>query len=363
MEVIKYLPPNTEPKQFMHPPTEPFQGWVDKICLRLERSINSSAEKLHTGSRILPPPKLRIGSELELFIFHRDFDPFFHLAGVKEFNPNYSHAHRAAIKGLVSQIRPPIFGGLRGILQNYIEYNGGVFVEIRTIPTDTSGYLHQMEAIQEWIGRKSLRYGLRPVVHSQHLHLSLANHFVNMLDRGKNDLVISKNEHALANGIIDTYQRTIPWIRLPEEMGSQEIRYGNIFYDENVGFGIKRKGNNQGYPDPIRLEGRLNSSEYAADPHLNLLVHLIGVDRGLNRLLGIESSNFTPSFDLRKMNYEDALDRMPDDNVLLSYIPYGLIEAINRPVRLYRDISLGLMNVQEVRELAAQRSGVVSPSG
>lgn len=374
----EYRQENIQLRDFWRPPTEAEHETISELMLNLEQQINAEANLLAAAHH---PPfpegvRLRIGTEVELHVFDKAFDPRHHhpedrwkgegvwMDGYTRLpahadNPNYTPQHRDALNTLAQRMRLPLTqGGCAELLQEHEPVNHEtVFLELRTRPADVNGYTEQLEGLGPWLRHTAGDLGLLPVVHSQHLHVSLTD------ASGVHNLLREPAVRAsVAKGIVDMYRRAYALLRLPEEVRAPEL--GEIGY--SYAGAVRRNG---GYtPDnPLRLEARLASSEYLFDPYLTLYLHLLGILRGLRCVgnpheLDAESSLTTdtsyafaervsfPTHSCR--SYQTAAKQLQRDVVLRQMIPPDLLQRLSSRARRFGDIAAGRRSIAAVRDAA-----------
>lgn len=355
-EVVKYSAENTGIEYFMRPPTESLGADLMDACTLIEQKINKVGERVaYTLASTEIKPNLSIGSEIELLLFSQDFDPSIHRYGNaddEKVNPNYSRKHLKAVREIMGGIHKTTRkGGIADVL--YAECPTlvrRIFAEVRTRPSDVLGYSTAMSSLQSYFQRRG---GMtRPVVHSQHFHCSLTS------ASGFNLLCSDRVVLAIKKGIIDSYQRFLPLVMLPEEV--EEENQKSVGLDS----GVRLRGSLYGHGYPRRIEGRLSSSEYMFDPYVNLLVHLIGVARGLEHTFSITDIDadrklqFSDDYDVYYFttganitNYQDEIGRMMNDPVLPQFLNRDLIQKLAEKAQLYWDISKGNISVADARHV------------
>jgi hypothetical protein len=365
-ENVKFLAVNIRPTQFLRPPTESLQIPYSVNARLQEDAINSAAiitakhaPELSQRS-LLVAPKLQVASDIEIILFSNQSTPGEDNGKKEENNPNYTRTHLQAVSEFNQLLRTSrTHGGLKEVLYDDGEYPGRISTEIRTIPTDVMGYIKSIAQIGEWFRSKAGKYGINPAIWSQHLHLSLVDPSsgVNLLE---DDLI----RETVGKGIVDIYHRAIPLLNLPEGTNNTDSYAISVAND----IGVLTKGgyrSSNGYPGPIRIEGRLNSSEFAADPILNLLMHLIGIKRGLMHIGdhtkidedyplmnsgSLQDAYFT--FGQGYTTFQNALERLLTDEVLSQEIPHELLSNTHKIIQVYPQISQGELTLSAARERA-----------
>lgn len=368
VEVKKYLPENTAPEQFMRPPTEPFREQVIPLCQELETRINDRASEIvinrgRVGRTIrkilgisdLPiSPGLQLGTELEIFLFSSRSTPH-QDAEKKRGNPNYARKHLNAVEDMSKAVAgSPYAEGLGDVISSDVTL-WRISMEIRTKPGGVDNYLMAMDRIREWFQRNGASGGVHPVIYSQHIHFSLVDRA-----RIRNLFTSSSWGRNVEVGLIDTYSRSNPLVLLPEEV---ERDYGR---DIGLYNGVKKKGG-RSLVDPERIEARMNNSEYAFDPYLNLLVNLLGVYRALaaeNRVQLVEfhkgvsvnadygEPRYYFQIGKKHRSYEREVEGLTNDSVLQQLLPANLLSRLPFVYQDYWNISSGETSVQAAREAA-----------
>jgi hypothetical protein len=349
----KFRPNNITPDQFMRPPTEAVRLPIAVNALLQEDQINTLAAQVARRSVFKrAAPKLQTGTELELFLFSDKSKPAVDLYKSTSSNPNYTSQHKRAFEGLTSlMFQPNSQGGLRDILYDGGDHFGSIGIEIRTKPQDVNGYFDAISQVSDWFRKNAGQFGINPVVWSQHLHLSLGDPTsgVNLLeDRAK--------RYIIGKGIVDMYHRAIPLLRLPENIE------GEHFVMSYSGSGINTKGGFSFESGPRRIEGRVNNSDYASDPYLNLLMNLIGVKRGLRYITDhrkIDADYQLTNTDVPehasfpigggRTSVSGTLRHLERDKVLAEELPHDLLWNLHRIASSYSAISEGTLGVEEAR--------------
>jgi hypothetical protein len=357
-EAIKFRPENTLPQDFMRPPTEPLRLPVAVHALLQEEAINQEAEAL-TGLIVpgeRPRSILRIGSELEFLLFSDESVPHEDVEKDDDVNPNYSLKHMLNVRRLALRMRKSAEeGGLKDVLHDDGDVDR-IFMEIRTSPSDASGYMQSMDRITQWFQENASGFHIRPVVWSQHLHLSLHDEITD-----RNLFSSLKLTNIVKKGIVDIYHRALPMLRLPENVEDEVV--------SEIGgpTGVLEKGD--GWESgPIRLEGRMTNSDYAADPYVNLLFHLIGFKRGLQNRHDHQAIDRDYPLDATESlddayftigeghtTFQEALKHMQDDPVLRDELPEELLMGLHDTAQTYWDVSSGQLSASEAREMAYDR--------
>ncbi|HEX7042287.1 MAG TPA: hypothetical protein VF189_03475 [Patescibacteria group bacterium] len=373
MEAKKYRPLNITPVEFMRPPTEPLEDRLIGACLDLERKINKELKGL--GGKIFHP-RLRIGAEVELNLFSDKFDPEKHNAIIQDDNPNYDKSHRENINRLLKRLSTRAMFNNRLWPQDPVtwkkEYN--VFTEIRTSTGDVKNYIKSMKWLRNYLQKSTSERHISPVVHSEHIHMSFASKL-----RGINLMNNLEAQGAVRMGVMDAYRRMFALIRLPEEIAVKND-FGSYTRIMN-GTEVRQNGSTYGklMPrfDPLRIEGRKNSSEYAFDPYLNLLVHLVGVYRGLqyasdkSKINSDYNHGRNPAYYSKHegsfgtniySNYHDAAYAFLKDKVVIDLVGQDLVTDIYDTIVNYTDISEGRGNLSQVRDDREKKVGDKKPS-
>jgi hypothetical protein len=365
IETKKYRKENIQIEHLFHPPTEVFKPWFTTLSFYLEDNINQKARTL-TGDGTTC---LQLGSEIELKIFANKFDQDFH-DGIAD-NPNYTLKHRKNTDQIAEDLCCMRENG--GLQEMLYESNAWevtptrrriskdtVFMELRTIPTTVTGYRDQMEELGEWMRAEACARSVRPVVHSQHIHFSLL---------GKKENPFGKKSRArkfVDKGIVDIYHRALPLVRMPEE-----IEFLGQKYTEYSSYNVKTKITGQTSPRQ-RIEARVNNSEYTFDPYLNLVVQLLGIERGLSysdRIFGyrkidkdfpLDSRN-GPGFSLGNTSFDQRVNHLREDHVIKKYFPNEVVQALADVIQMYKDVSEGKITVAELKGIADAKAYELDP--
>ena len=351
----RFLPDNIAPDQFMRAPTEGFEEQFIQASYELEARINELAacsliERAlifrKPLSALRRKPTLNIGSELEILLFSKKSTPHMDAEKLRRENPNYSSEHRKRLGEIGRDVTLSVkHGGLGDAITPAVDLES-LMLEVRTQPGTVAEYTVAISQIQAWFRAQGNKKGINPAIFSQHFHFSLTD----SIDE-QNLLKDDKNYKAVHVGVTDTYHRAIPLLRLPEEFTKDQLGDGSWSYTiGSSGDGVIKTGeggrNNTG---PTRIECRVNSSEHADDPYLNLFVNLLGVYRGLSakddpdalsegyRMFDTGYDGF-PYFKLGgryDITFTQAMARLPEDPALKTALPGDSVDKLHKILQSY----------------------------
>ncbi len=326
IDTIKYNPPNITPDHLFCPPTSCTHGELDYLVRQLGRALEG--EGLPTSRRLL------VGTELEIFFFSPGADPAEAPSGLWGSNPNYSIGHKSKTTNLIGfakqlwEVRPSEFLEASAI--------GRVGIEFRTAPQSVDQHLETMSRFGDLLRAECRKQIVSPVVHSQHLHISL---------REEPSVCVSAENKGAVKGIIPaenivraTFSRITPMMLLPEEWGIGRLM--NPVY-------IKTKVlTNGGIGRLDHPEFRLLSSEYACDLLLNLAVSLRAMYYGF-----VDPSASLPNVKNDKIGFEGAVRRMAKDEELRSFFGESTLTKLCNIIRQYPDVSRRAITVDQVKTI------------
>ena len=359
IESRRYGQGNIKPNNFMSPPTEGLWLPIDVLVLEQEKEINVQAGKIvrerKLSTRQNPcEPTLRVGSELEIILFSNKVDPYTGYKIHKSRNYNYGDEHLDSMKRFrKAMAKPEDEGGLGSTITGEGVYVGSLTTEIRTPPSTTEVYLQQINRIKRWVQENAGKYDIDPTIMSQHFHMSLVDQY-----SGDNLLTDDQLREVVMKGLFDIYHRGLPFLRLPE------LIEGELVYDMNgrEKKGVREKGLDSPQ-NPLRLEGRMNNSDYAADPSLNLLFNLVGFRRGLehyDKHQLIDQDNPLGDTDIPSVagfrfghgitTYQQTLDEFFLDEVIAATFPKSILDVLYKTGSMYPAISQGYLSLIEARE-------------
>ncbi|MEK9200433.1 MAG: hypothetical protein AAB909_00500, partial [Patescibacteria group bacterium] len=171
-----YNPENMSPQVFLQPPTKVVQLEADYLATQVAKSLAGA----QTGGGI--KRRLGVGTELEVYFFSPEVDPVTAKAGPAHKNPNYGESHSKKVAKIRSWAEELAIkkGGSNTDL-------GRIGIEFRTSPKmDVVGYHSDINTIRDGVGDISQSLGVLPIVHSQHIHISLLREKGNIVYRGMN---------------------------------------------------------------------------------------------------------------------------------------------------------------------------------
>ena len=314
----KYNPSNTLPEYFLRPPTSFLQ---DEF---IEAAGNATADLNEHGCKIpLIVSKRRvsllIGTELEVYFFPRNVDPTEPQSSFQE-SSCYKDKHLRKVEAVSYDSR--LHSLIPGISD--VEKISRLGIEFRTPPGDLGRYIDCIENIRNALSRRCNDDGLNPVVHSQHIHISVFSNSKNLIDSSRAKPKNLKNE----------LDRTAITQLLPEEfyeINSRPARYNG---STNI---LNR--------NPVRLEIRRLSSEYACDPFMNVLTALAGTK------LYLEGNSFREYTELETPeNFSHGLDLFRNsEHVLTNYLGTETQRRLADVISVYPMISSRSINLDRVK--------------
>jgi hypothetical protein len=329
-EYKKFRLENYDPEFLLCPPT----GCVENELMYLSRQL---AESLECGTQI-PTKKrsLKVGTELELFLFTPEIEPEMANLLWEDDNPNYSGAHMRKIQRINSWAEhlkesDPLFG----VCSN--DDVGRLTVEFRTLPLDLDDYYTAIRRLAEGLRTRCKNEGVIPVVFSQHIHTSLHLGNENLIVKTYNEY--GKNiPHSFRRSLAKSVSQLIPLVSLPEEfpmrLNEDRVSYLSGYED------CLSEWND--LDEAKRSEFRRLSSEYACDPALNLCVSL----RALFDVMTYKK------FSNRKMYYRtqtESIRHMEGMKEVREFFGESLLLSLTRIVSQYPKVSRGDLRVDQVR--------------
>ncbi len=310
-EIKKFNPENIGPENLFRPPTAVVHDELKYLITQVDLALRG--EKKH--KRLL-----QVGTELEMFFFSPDMDPVDAEAqyGESDQNPNYDPWHRRKIEELEK------FG--TSLLKNphrfmFTSDLGRIFLEFRTAPQSAKEYLKTIEMFGNRLRRQCERLRVWPVVHSQHIHVSL-------VDRRNATTIIPSDKP-----VKSWFSKVSPLVLLPEEWGSRDYRPHWVRSN-----GIKPNGVN----DLSHPEFRMLSSEYANDPVLNLLLSLKTMYEGC-----LGKGGITPHVYGRE--YQQSAIEMGNDPDLIDFFGQSTLATLARITSQYPAVSRREITIDQVR--------------
>ncbi len=319
-EFVKYNPPNIQPENFLQPPTREISDiWY---------LVQQYSELLEHKKLWSPKKQLLVGTELEVLFFSRNIDP----AVSAILNPNYSPKHLQTVKRLTKKASAL---GKHPFMFKANQF-GRLGIEYRTEPLPVKDYLEAILRLQEHISHRSKKEGVLPVVHSQHIHLSLtcgASNEILRLERNE------RREKLFRAKIVQIFGKLNSLVLLPEEWSERRL-----------GFPFTFNGHPSSKLNQHRIEVRRLSSEYACDSNLNLLISLFALYKGLHNK---NPSNYRASNDYR--TYEEAMEDMEEDKELRDFFGASTLTSLVKIVSQYPSISRREKTLKDI-SLATSKS-------
>ncbi len=320
---------------------------LKKICFNVCGILTS---EFQSGRMEIKP---KIGCELEFRFIPPDED--------------YSLEHKRNVDAFIESVRkdPKLHKILQTPDDKYgidtgLSMIGQISAEFRLNPFILDEYINEIEFFIEYIVEKCNEYHIIPIVIANHQHISITD--INGLSNVMNNI---NDLNAIMVGILDAYHRLFPLTRLPTEKGVAQYN-----------FGLKQNGypdsamTPSGYPcmfnpNPIRIETRLNNSEYMFDPWTTLFVILLGVYRGLLLSNNPELIDKDYPLDVGYLplgkefmyncspdnNYIFAIQHLVNDEIVGQFLSQGVVAMLRLIAGLYNDISKGKIGKEDAFKL------------
>lgn len=317
----KFNPPNLTPNHFLAPPT-------DILCAAFTKGVRKVTDEIIENTRrpwtTFGKTQCLFGTELEILFFPPDFDPENNDRNCHQ-NPCYGDDHLDKVRETCADINNG------SLLPNITDADriSRIGIEIRTPPGELADYYTHIEIVRTKLAERCQIDNVRPVVHSQHLHVSVF--------RGWKNLIESRNDDEDYRCTQAEFNNTSPTQLLPEEFA-----YG--IHARPFQFkGSKDDGQSA---DPLRLEFRRLSSEFACDTHLNLLITLLGTHHFLKT-----SESHLSGFSKTPSSFEDGLEAMKTrQHTLRSVLGEEINQKLLHILGYYSDVSTRLITLDEVNQ-------------
>jgi hypothetical protein len=317
----KYNPKNFSPDNLFRAPTSATHGELLYLVDQLSRTLE--------GTSRVKERRVLVGTELEMIFFNPDQDPAeaYRKFGKLSPNPNYLPDHSAKIELLkkfgnnLRLTRPGEFMEVEGI--------GKISLEFHTAPQRVNNHLSSMERFAELLRKKCRELNVLPVVHSQHIHLSMRN---NPMSNALKGTIMSKGIMPDSNVVRNAFSRVNPLVLLPEEWDYRDM---NPYYAKSDGIASLTR-HDLDHPEFRRL-----SSEYAFDPILNLLLSLRAMHAGCLAKSSVTEMKHPRSFEV-------AVTRMNQDSELANFFGQSTLSALSMIVGQYPAVSKREINIDQV---------------
>jgi hypothetical protein len=337
---LKYNRPNYTPDLLFRPPTSVVHGELEYLA----RNAASALE----GNCATPKARiLRIGSEWEMIFFNPEIDPIVakekypnHNYRARNYNnPNYSEGHMLKLEAIADDYGtmclkyPDMFDDLTYYGKPHL------FFEFRTQPLPIGKYLQATDRFRDKITNLSFQLGVMPVVHSQHIHISLQAKCGDVSRGFDNSDGEKKGAYRSIypedDDLRGTFRMTHPLMLLPEEWCYN--CNDNGFYQTDDG----KRYRSTALTLP-HIEFRALSSEYAHDPLLNLVVSLRAMLTGIEG--GARMSLFENSNDFQK-----AVRGMISLPELRKFFSLSTLNQLTDIVYQYPDVSMRKITIGQVK--------------
>lgn len=322
-EYRRYNPINFDPQNFMRPRTNVV--WPEL------KYLNRHLASLIEGTMRVDQGSLLIGTEFEVLFFDANSDPFktWNRFYESEQNPNYQRGHLDKVER-IAELASKLDNRHSDMFEKCAD-ESNLMIEFRTTPQNIKGYYDSVSYFANWLRRLSKKYGVLPVTHSQHLHISSNRKGFPSIDKDRKNgrLILCGNFDA---EIIDVaFSRILPLVLLPEE------------YDHCIW--IPPASHTKGPDwDHVHPEFRLLSSEYMNDPVLNLTVSL--------RALYASMYNPEVVTKTRKFRtYREAVRGMEKDQELASFFGPATLATLSNIASQYPAVSRRIISLNEVKTL------------
>ncbi len=321
-EIKKYNPRNFTPEHLFRPATSVIHSELVYLIGQLTKALEKEGRE--NGRQLL------IGSELEIFFFNSDIDPIDakEKYGVSERNPNYGKKHLEKM-GKIRKF------ATRMTSKNPVDFMkadkfGRIFFEFRTTPQNSSDYLRTVEEFGELLRKKCKKLDILPVVHPQHIHVSLTKKARRSSQPSSRAWGILPDARVVKNAI----STMNPLLLLPEEW--KEHQSSDPVFLQNDG--IRLKGNlDLEHSEFCRL-----SSEYAHDPILNLLVSLRAMYIGCIDTSLVSTGSY---FD----TYEAGVVAMENNSGLKHFLGASTLATLAKIAGQYPAVSRREKTIDQVR--------------
>lgn len=312
-EFKKFNPQNMRPDLFCAPPTQVIESEVDYLSRNLVLLLEYGSGD---ASLVSKKRELRLGTELEVFFFSPDADPWDFIEGDNyDRNPNYASEHNNKMTMLCKWAEQ--LSEIVGVSD--CDSIGRLGIEFRTEPANLSSYTNFVNRLVENIRVESKELDVLPIVHSQHIHMSLFDGGESIIGRNLEENPFFKNR------ILHRFSKEKPSVLLPEE----------FYVDTDPILFVQ--------PRPRRrLEFRMLSSEFACDPDLNTLLSLWAL---LDALPENEKPLPVQKFD----NFDEALNEMRHDKESQSFFGKSTLSTLCGILEQYPKVSRREIAVDEIK--------------
>lgn len=324
LEYKKFNPENIVPQQFMRSATEA-AGHTEIVYIA--KQVEAELQ-----GKVFPPTTIKekavgLGSEFEILFFSPEMDPHEAEKLDESNNPNYSAKHQRKMDCILSESEKFVQKNSKFFWRNPLERIGRLMFEYRTAPFPLSGYLEAVNLLRDHVIDVSNRFGVWPVVYSQHLHTSLTGAQGNVLKPFfESDYYSSNSPRAsFRKNMSNFFRQAAPFVLLPEEF--EPVDYP--FYQAEVA------GNRH-------VEFRQLASEYANDPGLNALLCLQALHHGLNYSDPVYDGSGV------KHSFRDEAKDLRSRQALKSVMGQSLLGTLASVVEKHHDISARKKTVADV---------------
>lgn len=312
----KYNLANYSPELLFRPPTNNVRTDLLALTTDLSREL---------GGAFGLQRNLKIGTELEIFFFDPGIDPEYAYKnyGRSDQNSNYRDPHKSKMIELETAARmlsnffPKEFLECSGI--------GKLSIEYRSTPQDCSHHLDTIEKLGELIRKQAKILDVRPVVHSQHLHISWLNRMFPISSPWK-------VEDARFSDYKLVFYRALPLVLLPGELNAilpqrrWAERVGEVSLKEKI----------------VYPEFRALSSEFAHDHVLNLALSIMAVHTSV-----LKSRKMRPVYP--PSDFDTAVEKFKTDEEMISFLGQSVVNNLYNVVRQYPKVSSGEMTIDQVQ--------------
>jgi hypothetical protein len=325
-EYQPHNPENFTPDQFMQAPTR--DAWPE--LTNINRQLAQAIEGIWRQDK----NTLLIGTELEVLFFKKDVDPFkanrrYWAGSDSKLNPNYKQDHRKTVRDLSREA-----DGLRyEYPENFWKCNREsiLLIEFRTAPAPLQNHVDNVTFLADWIRNKSAEHQILPVLHSQHIHMSLNR---KTFEIGKDTRIHHQIRCSQFSDftVESAFSRVLPLVILPEE-------YDKKTYD--LSWAAHKKGGRGNVCE--HPEFRLLSSEYANDHILNLTLSL----RCMYAML--INPEFVSHRKFIEESYTDEVTQMAKNPELINFFGGSTLEKLSQVIAQYPAVSRREIRARDIK--------------
>jgi hypothetical protein len=323
-EYIKYNPLNYRPDLFMRPPTECVQNDIRYLIREMEEKARIVFEKKHA--------EILVGTELEVLFFSPRVDP---VVAERELpnhlNPNYDDEHLLKLNEIEAWANTLMEKHPSQFLES--DRMSRIFMEFRTMPQTCAKYLDTVDLFRTELGKKTRELNILPVVHSQHIHLSVTGTTNNRFGVREDFLApIFKKYYHWEPSSDYAFIRLLPLVLLPEE------------WEDRNAYSCGAEQALDCINSERTMEARKLSSEYANDYVLNLLL-------SLKMLASVNDPRCNTGFPviIGPDSYKSAARKMSEYKDLRKFFGESVITKLSSITEQYPAVSRRKITIEEVK--------------